>query len=197
MFPPLPGDWSGLHPLIIHFPIALLFIAPLLVVIGLAFKGGRHAYLVSALLLMAVGTLATYVAVSTGEAAGELAEGFGPVGAMLERHEGLAETTRAVFTVLTLVFAGLLAVPKLMKREMRGPIFYGAHVMFLVAYLFGAGLLANTAHEGGMLVHQSGVRAMVAAAPAGGGGTGPGIGNAEPATGSRDGGGEREADDDD
>ncbi len=62
----------------------------------------------------------TYVAVSTGEAAGELAEQTGNVEAMLERHEELAETTRAIFTVLTLVFAGALVVPALLKRKLEG-----------------------------------------------------------------------------
>jgi|CXWL01.1.fsa_nt_gi uncharacterized membrane protein len=162
MFPPLPTDWSGLHPLIIHFPIALLFVAPLLVLIGVALKSGRRAYLFSALVLMVVGTIATFVAVSTGEAAGELAEGVGSVEAMLESHEDLAETTRAVFTVLTLLFAGILVVPALMKRELQGALFYIAHGVFLVAYVAGMAQLANTAHEGGRLVHQAGVRAMVA-----------------------------------
>ena len=32
-FPPIPS-WDGLHPLIVHFPIALLLVAPLLVVLG-------------------------------------------------------------------------------------------------------------------------------------------------------------------
>lgn len=162
MFPPLPMDWSGLHPLVIHFPIALLFVAPLLIVIGLALKSGRRAYLFSALVLMVIGTVTTFVAVSTGEAAGELADGVGSVGAMLERHEELAETTRAVFTVLTLLFAGILVVPALMKRQLQGALFYVAHGVFLVAYVAGMAQLANTAHEGGMLVHQAGVRAMVA-----------------------------------
>ncbi len=35
MFPPLPTDWSGFHPLVIHFPIALLLVAPVLVVVAM------------------------------------------------------------------------------------------------------------------------------------------------------------------
>jgi uncharacterized membrane protein len=31
--PPIPS-WEGLHPLIIHFPIVLLLIAPFLILIG-------------------------------------------------------------------------------------------------------------------------------------------------------------------
>ena len=41
-FPPIPS-WDGLHPLIIHFPIVLLLVAPVLVLIGalLAPEKGR------------------------------------------------------------------------------------------------------------------------------------------------------------
>ncbi len=49
-----------------------------------------------------------------------------------------------------------------MKRQLQGALFYVAHGVFLVAYVAGMAQLANTAHEGGMLVHQAGVRAMVA-----------------------------------
>ena len=35
--PPIPS-WDGLHPLIIHFPIALLLVAPLLVLVGALLK---------------------------------------------------------------------------------------------------------------------------------------------------------------
>jgi uncharacterized membrane protein len=164
MFPPLPSDWSGLHPLVIHFPIALLLVAPILVVLAMVARNNRRPYLVSALVLMALGTLMTYVAVSTGEAAGELAERAGNVEAMIERHEGLAETTQAIFTVVTLVFAALLVVPALLKRKLEGMLFYATYGVFLVAYLAGTAVLANTAHQGGLLVHQAGIHAMVAPA---------------------------------
>ncbi len=165
MFPPLPNDWSGFHPLVIHFPIALLFVAPLLVLFGLALKTGRQAYLISAAILMVLGTLGMFVAVSTGEAAGEIAEHTTTAGAMLERHEELAETTRTIFTVLTLLFGALLVVPLLIKRELRGPAFHAAYLVFLLVYCVGLSQLARTAHEGGMLVHQAGVRAVVASGP--------------------------------
>lgn len=166
MFPAFPTDWSGFHPLVIHFPIALLLVAPLLIVIAMVARTSRRPYLVSALVLMALGTIMAYVAVSTGEAAGELAERTGAVEAMVERHEDLAETTQAVFTVLTLLFAGLLVVPALLKRKLEGGFFFASYAIFLVMYLGGAAVLANTAHQGGLLVHQAGVRAIVAG-PAG------------------------------
>ena len=160
MFPTLPS-WSGMHPLVVHFPIALLVVAPLLVALGLALRNGRRAYLTSALALMAVGTIATYVAVATGEAGEGAAEKVAAAGALLERHEELAEMTRTIFTVLTGLFAALVFVPALLKRELRGPAFFAAHALFLALYLGGVAVLANAAHLGGRLVHEAGVHAEV------------------------------------
>lgn len=165
--PPLPG-WDGLHPLVVHFPVALLLVAPLFVLVALFLSPARgRAPLLAALSLIALGTLATWVAAASGEAAGKLAERSPEINAALERHEDLAEATRAMFTGLTLTLAAILFGPALLRRQLaRAPLLalLGA---FLVTYAAGAALLANTAHNGGRLVHQLGVRAwMPDAAPA-------------------------------
>src|SRR5688572_4784583 len=73
MLPPIPS-WDGLHPIIVHFPIALLLIAPILIVLGTIFYKNGRAFMVSAFVLMLIGTIAAFIATATGEAAGELAE---------------------------------------------------------------------------------------------------------------------------
>lgn len=161
MFPPIP-TWDGLHPLIVHFPIALLIVAPVLVVLGLVFHRRFVCFAVSATVLMALGTIAAFVAVSTGEAAGELAMRTPEINAALERHEELAETTRWVFVVLTLLFAALAFVPAAIKRPLKRLPGVIAGVVFLLIYSGGTLLLANTAHQGGRLVHEFGVQALVA-----------------------------------
>src|SRR5512140_602898 len=93
--PPLP-TWDGLHPLVTHFPIALLLVAPLFLVLGLVRRSSGRPFLLAALLLMALGTIAIFVAVPTGEAAGRLAERTPLVSKALERHEELAETSRVL-----------------------------------------------------------------------------------------------------
>ena len=99
--PPIPS-WDGLHPLIIHFPIALLLVAPLLVLVGAPLKPEKgRPVLYVALALMVAGTLSIFLAASTGEAAGKLAERTPQIDAVLERHEELADATRAVFSGLT------------------------------------------------------------------------------------------------
>lgn len=162
-FPPLPS-WDGLHPLIVHFPIALLLVAPLFVILGMVLRHGRP-FLWTTLLLMAIGTAATFVAVSTGEAAGKLAERTPEINAVLEHHEELAETTRVVFTVLTVIFAAILVVPAAFRRQPGRVVKVILPLVFLVCYGAGVILLANTAHNGGRLVHELGVQALTSAAP--------------------------------
>lgn len=164
-FPPIPS-WDGLHPLIIHFPIGLLLVAPLLVLIGAVVAPRRaRGILVAALLLMVLGTTSVFVAVETGEAAGKLAERTLEVNAVLEHHEKLAERTQIVFSALTLLFAAIVLTPVLLRRHPSRVSTTVLPLAFLVFYLFGAVVLVNTAHNGGRLVHQFGVRAMVAPSP--------------------------------
>lgn len=159
-FPPIPS-WDALHPLIIHFPIALLLVAPVLVLLGLLLPRQARGLLIAALVVMALGTIGTYFAVATGEAAGQLAERTPGVAAVLERHEDLAEITRAVFTALTVVFAAILFLPSILKKGLGRKTVTVVSLAFLLLYASGAILLANVAHQGGRLVHEYGVRAMI------------------------------------
>ena len=162
--PPMPS-WDGLHPLIVHFPVALLLVAPLFVLLALVWQTHRRGLFVAALLLMVLGTASTFVAVSTGEAAGKLADRSPEVNAVLSHHEELAESTRAVFTVLTLVFAGLVFAPVLLRREVGEATTVALAVLFLLVYGAGALVLSNTAHNGGRLVHELGVRSLMPSLP--------------------------------
>jgi uncharacterized membrane protein len=162
-FPPIPS-WDALHPLIIHFPIALLLIAPLFILAGAVLAPVKsRPYHIAGLALMLLGTAAVFVAVGTGEAAGELAEKAPIAGVhqLLESHESLAERTRVVFSVLTLIFAALLFVPRLVKHADTRLVTTTLPLAFLVLYSAGMLLLVNTAHNGGRLVHEFGVRARV------------------------------------
>ena len=160
-FPPIP-TWDALHPLIIHFPIALLLIAPIFIVFGAALSPTRgRAYLIAAMVLLLVGTGSIFVAVETGEAAGKLAERVPGMEQVLENHQALAERTEAVFSALSVIFVALITVPWLLKRADTRMTTTILPLAFLVLYSAGALLLVNTAHNGGRLVHEFGIRAMV------------------------------------
>ena len=159
--PPIPS-WQAIHPLIVHFPIALLLIAPLFIVIGVMQRPERSfPFLLVALILMALGMVSTFVAASSGEAAVEPAENIPQAKVVLEQHEELAEITEIAFSALTLIFASILFVPRLLKRQPTRAISMALPLVFLMFYATGAVLLANTAHQGGRLVHELGVKAQV------------------------------------
>lgn len=166
-FPPIPS-WDGLHPLIIHFPVALLLIAPIFVVVGAALTPAKgRPYLIAAMVLLLLGTASIFIAVETGEAAGKLAERTPAMEKVLENHQSLAQATEAVFSVLSVIFVALITVPWFLKRVDTRLTTTILPLAFLVLYVAGTLLLVNTAHNGGRLVHEFGVRAMVSPTPVG------------------------------
>lgn len=161
-FPPIP-DWDALHVVVVHLPIGALISVPLLLVLSLVSKQHGRCFSLAALAVMLLGTAGTYIAVATGNAAGALVdrsaeEGLGRV---LDRHEELAEKTRLVFTLLTVIYAGMVIAPAIIRRQPRRLWQIAPAAVFLAAYLAGVLLLANTAHLGGRLVHEFNQRAML------------------------------------
>ena len=157
--PPLP-DWNGLHPLVVHFPIALLLVAPLFVLVGVWLRAPRNrTWLAAALTLLALGTLGAWVAVSTGER-----EERSP--SALRRSTPHSNTTRSSPSEPRSVHGHRRSGRDPARTDRVATASRGsprrALGLFLIAYLAGAALLANTAHAGGRLVHQLGVQAMVA-----------------------------------
>ncbi len=156
--------FDSLHPAVIHFPIALLLVAPLFLVIGLLMREERgRTFAFAALLLMILGTAGAWMAVFTGESAAEITEHSTPIKATIEQHEDLGQSTRAVFTVLTLAYAAIVLLP-LVQRQTRAVFTTVLPLAFLVIYVAAAILLAKTAHEGGRLVHELGSSASAVAA---------------------------------
>ena len=157
---PLIPDWQQLHPLIVHFPTALLLVAPIFILIGiLRPPTSALPYLLSALLLMVLGTIASYVALSTGLAARSQTRLPLEINAIVKNHQSLAETTALTFAALTIVFGAIVIVPRLLSRHSSRVITAALPAVFLVLYAAGVVLLVDTAHEGGRLVHEFGITA--------------------------------------
>ncbi len=159
-FPTIPG-WDGLHPAIVMFPVALLLVAPLLVLASLFARGAWRSWAGAALLVMALGAVAAWFAAGSGHAAGQMVDKTKELEAAILRHEGLALVARNLFTLLTVVWAVLFLLPTWLKRPVPPSVRIGVHVLFLAGYVASIGALARTADAGGRLVHQYGVKAMV------------------------------------
>jgi uncharacterized membrane protein len=163
-FPPL--SWDSLHPIVIHFPIALLLVAPVFIFLGLVRPERHRLFSVSALILIVLGTVGAWVAVSTGEAAAQLADQTPPIGPAIHEHEEFAEWTRLIFTILAVVYGGLVAAPLVFKR-LKPRLLSVLGGVFLVIYFGSCLVLARTGHLGGRLVHTYGVHAMMGEAETG------------------------------
>lgn len=164
MFPPLPA-WHAAHPLVVHFPLGLLMVAPLLILAAIVRPAHRHPYAVAAFLVILCGTLGALLAVATGEEAAEWAPHTPQVHALIEHHEHLGELTRNLFLGLTALYALVVFGPLALRRNLSSKTAVAAQVLFLALYFGGLTQLAWTGHVGAELVHGQGVRAAWSAPP--------------------------------
>lgn len=153
---PLP--WNELHPVLVHFPIALLLIAPLFVLLG-AFQPNTRGrtLLFSALVLMCLGTAGAFAARISGGAAARTAVQSADARRVFENHQALAEVTSIVFAVLTVAFAMTLWTIWYRNLSYSPVLQRVVPLVFLVFYGAGILLLLDTAHLGEHLTHEYGV----------------------------------------
>lgn len=134
----------NLHPLIVHFPIALLMAS---VLFDLAASWSRmEVFEKVAKWNLAVGVLAGIAAVVSGLLAEESVPQFPVIYETVERHEALAFVTLGVFAILFLW--------RFLKD---GKFFTQWRAFYLVLAVVGILILGATAYYGGELVYKFGV----------------------------------------
>lgn len=158
-FPPIPS-WEEMHPLIIHFPIALLLLTPLFVIISAALPPPRsRPYMLAAIFVLLLGTASLYVATSTGKAAAQRIAKGGEINAVLQSHRRFALETNIWFSELLIILAGMYLLPRVLRRRETRLFSTLLPLTFLALYAVGIMFLFNTAHAGGRLVHEFGAHA--------------------------------------
>jgi uncharacterized membrane protein len=141
-------ELTNIHPMLVHFPIALLILGFLAEVAGLVLK--RQFFTDAALLLLVTGALGAVAAVLSGSYAAGGLEEAGSLKQAVETHEGAAELAMW----LGLVAAGFRTALFFAKKY-TGSLRYVALFLFLIAVL----AVARAGYYGGELVfkHAAGV----------------------------------------
>jgi len=135
---------ESVHPLVVHFPIALLITALLLDGFALALK--RPPLHRVALWNLTLGTCGAGVAVWTGYRATDIARHSFEIHQVMELHRKLG--------IATLILGSLVVIWRLWKRDRLG---LPAKLLVFLAMLGMAGTLSYGAHLGGRLVYEFGV----------------------------------------
>jgi uncharacterized membrane protein len=149
MLPP----WNHIHPALVHFPIALLTVAPLLVLLGLLWPAQRRGIHAAALVLLGLGLGGLVLALQSGDAVERYARATPALLAGLREHELLAQKTTFMSGLLAVSFAVLWGLPLLRKRELSKPLNLGLLLVWLLLSAGGVLALGLTGHAGGHLVH--------------------------------------------
>jgi len=130
-----------LHPLSVHFPIAIILVGFLFEVAALLFKK-EHCLSKAGFWLMILGTLAAVTSFFTGEFFSK--DLIGPAGDMKEVHEIWAKTT-----MYFMLGASAIRIWAVWTKKDKGFIKW----MIFLLYMTGAGLVAYTGFLGGSLVY--------------------------------------------
>lgn len=151
---------ADLHPMLVHFPIALFLAGVAVDAAGWALR--RESWKNAGLVLVVLGALAAVPAAASGLAAEERVETqLEPVPGgevALERHEELAILTTGVLLGAA-VLRLLLGLGWTRRRASRAAAVLG---VYLVAAALGVGMLALAGSQGGELVYRYGAGVGVA-----------------------------------
>lgn len=152
-------DWApNVHPLVIHFPIALLFVAALVDAVALVVRQRHEWVRTSAVGLYALGALGTAVAFLTGRDASDEVDLPAQAITTLNAH--------ADWALYLVWFASLYAVVRVAALRYDRQNRLAVHLPLALVGLVGLFLVQQTAERGGQMVYQYGVAVAAASGDA-------------------------------
>ncbi len=138
---------AGLHPKVVHFPVALFITYIVLEATGVIFK--KEFFLKAAHLILLLGVIGAFFAVLTGNQAFSNYEQWTDASkALFLEHQNFANLSVWYFTAL-LVARTYFVLKKKFSLRLK--------YIILIASLFGGYLVYQTAEHGGELVYKYGV----------------------------------------
>lgn len=136
-------DLNHLHPMIVHFPIALLIVGFIADAAGIIFK--KEFYSKAGFYLLILGTLGVVAAYFSGNFAGEGVTESGALGKALDVHKEAAELSLWLMTGVAVIRIALVLL-----KKYTGVYKWAAFVLFFAGVLS----IARTGYYGGELVYK-------------------------------------------
>ena len=143
-------DIAALHPQVVHFVVASLFLGLPLYLLG--FMKRPKFLRPAATLLLVIGTLSTIPSVISGDDAHGPAERIPGVRDAVVEHEELGERTRNIFLGVLALELIALGLAWRMAEGSKAPT--AMRVAVSVAWIVGAFVLFETAEHGGAIVYE-------------------------------------------
>ncbi|MFA6234113.1 MAG: DUF2231 domain-containing protein [Bacteroidota bacterium] len=142
-------DTSHLHPMIVHFPIALTMVGLLFEILGVAIK--KEMFSKAGFILLLLGTAGIVAAYFSGDFAGEGVSEAGALGAALETHE-----SAAILAMWLLIATAVVRTTLVVFKKYNGFL----RLLPLTLFLIATAAVARTGYFGGELVykHAAGVQ---------------------------------------
>jgi uncharacterized membrane protein len=134
-----------IHPMIVHFPIALFSTFVLLEVLWFIFK--KDWLKNSSILTLFIGLLSVIPALLSGEASAEAIENMQQVAELVESHETFAKLTGLTFLLVLIIKVFLIRTGKLNLKT---------NLIPFILSLVGIYFLIQTGLRGGELVYKHG-----------------------------------------
>lgn len=141
-----------IHPLMVHFPIALLFTSVFFDLLGIMTE--NKSFRQTAFWLLILGLFGGIIAAGFGAWSEEAVEAAGVPEAAVDRHE--------TFAVITLIVFGILLIFRWWIKD-RWAV--QARVIYLSVAMLGLLLLGTTGFYGGELVYRYGAGVKSSASP--------------------------------
>jgi uncharacterized membrane protein len=146
-----------IHPMLVHFPIALLFTGSIIRVAALwTKKKSTYSFLLPASwMILGLGVIAAWAAIIAGEIARDIVAQTLENIQVLNKHDDHAYYTAYGFT-LALLVDGIRSLFLIKLKNRSWWVKRGLAAAIWVLYLFGTVNLVMTGYYGGTLVYQEG-----------------------------------------
>ena len=131
-------DTINLHPIIVHFPIALLIVGFLFDLTGAILN--RDFFSKTGFYLLILGTLGVLAAYISGNIAGDGVSEVGALKQALENHEDAAQ-----LSLWLMIFASVVRIAIVLLKKYSGAFKWAAVILFLAGILS----IARTGYYGG------------------------------------------------